>query len=81
MICNRPMDVCMRNLWQKVERGKKTGTNSSTRFPQASCFEKARHVCQKCGGARTLLKYQRYEKMRQEIGFLCSQERPKETSK
>jgi hypothetical protein len=23
MICDRPMDVCMRNLWQKIEQGKK----------------------------------------------------------
>ncbi len=30
MICDCPMDVCMRNLWQKAEQGKKTGTNSST---------------------------------------------------
>ncbi len=22
MICNRPIDICMRNLWQKAERGK-----------------------------------------------------------
>ena len=34
------MDVCMRNLWQKVERGKITGSESTTRFPRASCFEK-----------------------------------------
>jgi hypothetical protein len=40
MICVRPMDVCTRNLWQKVERGKKTGSEATTRFPQASCFEK-----------------------------------------
>jgi hypothetical protein len=35
-----PMDVCMRNLWQKVERGKITGSESATRFLQASCFKK-----------------------------------------
>jgi len=34
------MDICTRNLWQKAEMGKKTGTESTTRFPQASCFEK-----------------------------------------
>jgi hypothetical protein len=30
----------MRNLRQKVERGKITGSESTTRFPRASCFEK-----------------------------------------
>ncbi len=45
MICNCPTDICMRNLWQKAEQGKKTGTNSCTRFPRASCFEKMHHVC------------------------------------
>jgi hypothetical protein len=40
MIRIRPMDVCMRNLWQKVERGKITSSESATRFPQASCFKK-----------------------------------------
>jgi hypothetical protein len=35
-----PADVCTRNLWQKAERGKKTCTEPSTRFPQASCFER-----------------------------------------
>jgi hypothetical protein len=40
MICELLMDVCMRNLWQKAERGKNAGTNSCTRFPQASCFKK-----------------------------------------
>ncbi len=40
MIHIGPMDVCTRNLWQKVERGKITGGESTTRFPQASCLEK-----------------------------------------
>jgi hypothetical protein len=35
-----PMNVCMRNLRQKAERGKFTGSESTTRFPQASSFEK-----------------------------------------
>ncbi len=51
MFCVCPMDVCMRNLWQKAERGKKTST--STRFPEASCFEKTCNVCHKYGSART----------------------------
>ncbi len=38
-----PMDVCMRNLRQKAERGKFTGCESTTRFPRASCFEKPTH--------------------------------------
>jgi hypothetical protein len=33
-------DVCTRNLHQKAERGKKTCAEPSTRFSQASCFEK-----------------------------------------
>ncbi len=37
------MDVCTRNLWQKAERGKITGSESTTRFPQASCFKKPMH--------------------------------------
>jgi hypothetical protein len=43
MIRNCPMDICTRNLWQKAEMGKKTGTESTTRFPRASCFEKTMH--------------------------------------
>jgi hypothetical protein len=55
MICNCPTDVHMRNLRQKGERRKNAGTNSCTRFPQAS---------QKYGGACTAwyLENQRYEK-------------------
>ncbi len=40
MICVCPTDVRTRNLLQKVERGKITGSESTTRFPQAPCFEK-----------------------------------------
>ncbi len=63
MIRDRPMDVCMRNLWQKVEWGKNAGTNSSTRFPRASFFEKTHNVCQKYGGAcmTWYLEYERYK--------------------
>jgi hypothetical protein len=35
-----PTDVCTRNLWRKAERGKITGSESATRFLQASCFKK-----------------------------------------
>ncbi len=35
-----PMDVCTRNLWQKTEKKKNTGNESTTKLPQASCFEK-----------------------------------------
>jgi hypothetical protein len=65
MICNRPIDVCMRNLWQKAERGKKTGTGSSTRFLQASYFEK-RMMCARNIGAHlrhNTSESQRYKKM------------------
>jgi hypothetical protein len=34
------MDVCIRNLRQKAERGKIIGSKSTTRFPRASCFKK-----------------------------------------
>ncbi len=37
------MDVHRRNLWQKVEKGKFTGREATTRFPWASCFEKLTH--------------------------------------
>jgi hypothetical protein len=38
-----PMDVRMTNLWREAERGKITGSESTTRFPRASCFEKPMH--------------------------------------
>jgi hypothetical protein len=77
MINNLPVDVCMRNLRRKAEQGKKTGSNSNTRFPQASCFEKTRHVCKKYGGGCMKLKYQRYEKTGQENGFRSAKKGPK----
>jgi hypothetical protein len=41
MIRDRPTDLCTRNLWQKAEREKKTGSESTTRFPRAPCFKKS----------------------------------------
>jgi hypothetical protein len=38
-----PTDICSRNLRQKAEKGKFTGSEATTRFPQASCFEKPMH--------------------------------------
>ncbi len=35
------MDVCTQNLRRKAERGKNTGSESTTRFPQVCCFEKS----------------------------------------
>ncbi len=35
-----PTDVHSRNLRQKAEKGKFTGSEATTRFLQASCFEK-----------------------------------------
>jgi hypothetical protein len=35
-----PTDVCSRHLRQKAEKGKFTGSEATTRFPQASCFKK-----------------------------------------
>ncbi len=38
-----PTDICTRNLRQKAEKGKFTGSEATTRFPRASCFEKPTH--------------------------------------
>jgi hypothetical protein len=54
MIRDCPMDIHMRNIWRKVKRGKKIGTDSSTRFLQVSSFEKTHDVCQKYEGARMM---------------------------
>jgi hypothetical protein len=35
-----PMDVHCRNLRQKAEKGKFTGSEATTRFPRAFCFKK-----------------------------------------
>ncbi len=35
-----PKDVHTRNLRQKAEKGKFTGSEATTRFPRASCFKK-----------------------------------------
>jgi hypothetical protein len=35
-----PTNICTRNLWQKVKKGRFTSSEATTRFPQASCFEK-----------------------------------------
>jgi hypothetical protein len=35
-----PTDIRTRNLRQKTEKGKFTGSEATTRFPRASCFEK-----------------------------------------
>jgi hypothetical protein len=40
MICICQANVCTGNIRLKAERGKITGSESTTRFPQASCFEK-----------------------------------------
>ncbi len=40
MVCICPIDVCTGNLQQKAEKGKFNGSESTTRFSQASCFEK-----------------------------------------
>ncbi len=38
-----PTDVCSRNLRQKAEKRKFTGSEATTRFPQAACLEKPTH--------------------------------------
>ncbi len=40
MICIHPTDVHFRNLWQKAEKGKITGSESTARFPRVFCFKK-----------------------------------------
>jgi hypothetical protein len=54
MIFVCPMNVPMRNLQQKAEQGKKTSTNSNTRFLQESCSMNMHDVCQKYGGTCTM---------------------------
>jgi hypothetical protein len=43
MIYVCPTDVCIRNLRQKAEKGKITGSESATRFPRVFCFKKPMH--------------------------------------
>ena len=43
MICICPTDVHAGNLRQKAERERFTSSEATTRFPQASCFEKPMH--------------------------------------
>ncbi len=60
-----PTDVCIRNLRQKAERGKFTGSDATTRFPRVSCFEKPMHSVPETGGAHvqsTSSECQWYEK-------------------
>ncbi len=35
-----PMDIHSGNLWKKAEKGNFAGSEATTRFPRASCFEK-----------------------------------------
>ncbi len=44
------MDVCTRNLRQKAERGKFTGSEATTRFPRVSCSEKPTRSVQEIWG-------------------------------
>jgi hypothetical protein len=84
MMRDCPMDVCMRNLQQKVEWGKKTGKDS--RVPGSHKHLALRNcmICARNMGAHvgcSTSESQRYKKMVQEIGFPHSQEKHKETSK
>ncbi len=78
-----PMDVCTRNLWQKVEKGKFTGSEATTRFHKRLASRNPRVLCQKHGGACTTyqLVVPMVRETGQEIGFPCSQERREEISK
>ncbi len=40
----------MKNLWRKAKRGKINSSESTTRFPQESCFEKPMHSVQEIWG-------------------------------
>jgi hypothetical protein len=68
-----PNGVRMRNLWQKVEWGKKARTNSCTRFPRASSSRKC-VMCARNMGAHVQRGIQSTKgiKMGREIGFPCS---------
>ncbi len=65
--------------------GRDTGTYSSTRFLQASCFKKMCHVCQEYGGASCMMWYSENQRGKKwmgcEIGFPHSREGCEETSK
>jgi hypothetical protein len=82
MICVCSKDFCMRNLQQKVEMGKKTGSELLPHSLEHLALRKC-VMCARILGAHiqhiTLL-CPRFEKKGLEIGFLCSQERHKETS-
>ncbi len=67
----------------KGGNGKKTGSKSTTRFHECLASRKCM-ICARNMWAhvrRSTSESQRYEKMGQEIGFPCSQERREETSK
>jgi hypothetical protein len=83
MICICPMDICMRNLQQKAEKGQNTGSESTTKFPQASCFEKPTHSVPEIWGRmyNVQLRVPKVQETGQKIGFPCSQKRRKEISK
>ncbi len=77
-------DVCSRNLRQKAEKGKFTGSEATTRFPLASCFKKpTRSVPETWGGMYDVLapSSNGTRKWDEKIGFPCSQERREEISK
>jgi hypothetical protein len=68
------MDVCTRNLRQKAEKGKLTGSEATTRFPRASCFEKPTHsVPETWGRMYDVIAWSAHDKKKgREIGFPCS---------
>ncbi len=72
MIRVHPTDVCTGNLRQKAEGGKITGSESTTRFPQASCLEKPTRSVPEIWGHMNDVKVR---EKGQEIGFPCSQDR------
>ncbi len=83
MICGCPMDVCTRNLWQKAERGKINGSESSTRFSVSVLLRETHAFCARNMGLHiqhTTLECQRYKKKGQKVRFHCSQGRHEEIS-
>ncbi len=69
MFCVCPTDIRMRNLWQKLERGKKTSASLAPGSHEHLALRK--HVmCARNMGAHvqhTTLEYQRYEKWNKKL--------------
>jgi hypothetical protein len=83
MTCDHPTNVCMRNIWQKAEQEEKLVLilipGSREHLASRKCMMSARNMGMHV--QHSTFEYQRNDKTGQEIGFPCSQDRRKETSK